>query len=263
MNSFLFRPFVLFIALLSILIKAGYSQNADMNSKLINGKALTHKAVVLYNKNLLSEADSVYREILKSDTSNVSALYGLTFAEYRFLEMSLQKANEGLFDEHYQTALDNANKLILTNKCPSEGKSVLAGIYLMKVAKNPMTAVTLFSEMNELLDDAESADSLNPITYIVRGEMQYNTPKIFGGSVENASKNFSKAAQICEQNPDSRYVDMEWEHIEALAWLGQSLMKLENYDAAKFAYQKALSIQPDFGWVKYVLLPEVEKKTQN
>jgi tetratricopeptide (TPR) repeat protein len=250
-------------ALLFVLANEGNAQDINSSNKLITGKALTHKAVVLYNKNLLSKADSVYREILKSDTSNVSALFGLTFVQYRFLEMSLQKGNENLFDEYYQTAVDNANKLILLNKCQSEGKSVLAGIYLMKVAKDPMTAVTLFSEMNELLDDAEAADSLNPITYIVRGEMQFNTPATFGGSIENASKNFSKAVRICEQNPVSKFVDMEWEHIEALAWLGQSLMKLENYDAAKFAYQKALSLQPDFGWVKYVLLPEAEKKTQN
>ena len=38
-------------------------------------------------------------------------------------------------------------------------------------------------------------------------------------------------------------------------------MNAERYDQARTAFEKALDVNPDYGWVKYVLLPELDKKT--
>jgi tetratricopeptide (TPR) repeat protein len=246
-----------------VLSQNEYSQKENFNDLLNSGKTFTYKALVLHDKDMLLEALNQYGKILKADTSNLEALYGLIFVEYRFLELSLQKGNDSLFNQYYQSSLVNAAKLISANKYLSEGKSLLAGIYMMKIASSPMSAVTLSSKINRLLNDAEEANPKNPTTFIVRGEMKYNTPKLFGGSIEDAVNNFNKAVLICEQNPDSTLVDTEWAYLESLAWLGQAYARIDNYDAAKFAYQKALSIQADFSWVKYILLPKIEKKEQN
>jgi tetratricopeptide (TPR) repeat protein len=262
MNSILFRSPILFLSLILILMTEGYSKGENQEEQLKIGKALTYKAMILHNKDLLLKADNLYEAVLKLDSSNTAALYGQTFIEYRLLEMSLQKGSDTLFDQYYQQAIDNAKKLASMDKYTSEGKSLLAGIYMMKIASSPLTAVTLSSEINDLLDEAEQANPQNPAAFIVRGEMKFNTPKMFGGSYEEAAKNFNKAVSICEQNPDTGLVDVKWEYLESLAWLGRTLVQLENYDAAKFTYQKAISIQPDFTWVKYALLPELEKKMQ-
>jgi tetratricopeptide (TPR) repeat protein len=263
MNALLYKSLLLVLTTILVLVKAGYSQEVNITEQLKSGKELTNKALVLHDKDRLLKAHDMFKEILKTDSSNSSALYGLTFTGYKLLEFSLQKGNESLFDIFYQPAIDNANRLISSDKYLSEGKSLLSGIYMMKIANSPMSAVTLSSEINGLLDEAEKADPKNPVSFIVRGEMKYNTPKLFGGSPEDAVKNFNKAVALCEENPDTGIVDTRWASLESLAWLGRAFVKLENYDAAKFAYQKALNIQPDFGWVKYVLLPEVEKKVQN
>ena len=257
------RPVLLISLFVFIVINNTYSQDVNTVEKLKNGKEITYKALVKHDKDMLLEAHAIYADLLKTDKADAEALYGLTFTEYRLLEMSLQKGNDSLFDEYYQQAKDNANKLILTDKYLSAGKSLLAGIYMMKIATSPMAAVTLSSEIYGLLDDAEKADPLNSAAFIVRGEMKYNTPKLFGGSFEEAVKNFNKAISICEQSSDGDDAYIKWEYLESLAWLGRSYVKLGNYDAAKFAYQKALNIQPEFGWVKYVLLPEAEKNAKN
>jgi tetratricopeptide (TPR) repeat protein len=262
MNT-MYRSLLFALIVLFVVMNKGYSQDVSLNSQLKKGKSLTYEAMILHDKDLLLKAHSTYEEILQSDKSNPEGLYGLTFTEYKLLEMSLQKENESLFEKYYQSALGNAAKLMEIDKYPSEGKSLLAGIYMMEIANSPMTAVTLSSEINGLLNDAEKLNPQNLMTFIVRGEMKYNTPKVFGGSYEDAVKNFSKAVAICEQNPDSEIVDTSWGHLESLAWLGRAYLKLENYDSAKFTYQKALNIEPGFTWIKYVLLPEVEKKMQN
>ena len=51
-----------------------------------------------------------------------------------------------------------------------------------------------------------------------------------------------------------------WGYVEMLAWIGRTQEKLDDDEAAHFTYKKALRIEPDFGWVKYSLLPDLEKK---
>ncbi|NTU73493.1 hypothetical protein HGB07_04985 [Candidatus Roizmanbacteria bacterium] len=69
---------------------------------------------------------------------------------------------------------------------------MLAGIYMMKIATSSMSAVTLSPKAHSLLDDAQKSQPGNPRPYIIRGTMKYQTPGIFGGSYEDAVKNFSR-----------------------------------------------------------------------
>jgi len=125
-----------------------------------------------------------------------------------------------------------------------------------------MSAVALSPRINDLLDDAEYLNPKNPETYIIRGMMKLNTPAEFGGSVSEALENFNKAELLFSQNADSLIVNDKWGMLEAGTWAGLTNEKLNNIDAAKFAYQKVLSLEPNYNWVKYVLLPGLEKKSQ-
>ena len=37
-------------------------------------------------------------------------------------------------------------------------------------------------------------------------------------------------------------------------------MEAEEFEAAKTNFDKALEVNPEYGWVKYVLLPDLQKK---
>lgn len=223
---------------------------------LSDGINLADKALLLYDKDLLLQA----REIFQKENSNTIALYYQTYCEYKLLEMSLRPGNEDLFDKYYEEAVTHAEQLSTQKDIESEGKTLLAGIYMMKIATSSMSAVTLSPKVHTLLDDAQKSDPGNPRPYIIRGIMKYQTPGIFGGSYEDAAKNFSKAIQLFEKQDSVGQLKPHWGYLETLAWLGRSQEKLENYDAAKFAYEKALKVEPNYGWVKYSLLPQLMKK---
>lgn len=223
---------------------------------LLEGIRLAEKAIIAYNKDLLLHS----REIFIKENSSSEALYYQTYCEYKLLEMSLRPGNEDLFDKYYEDAVAHAEQIVAVKEYESEGKTLLAGIYMMKIATSSMSAVTLSPKVHSLLDDAQKSDPGNPRPYIIRGTMKYQTPGIFGGSYEDAAKNFSKAIQLFEKQENVDSLKPHWGYIESLAWLGRSQEKLENYDAAKFAYQKALNVEPNYGWVKYSLLPQLMKK---
>jgi Flp pilus assembly protein TadD len=53
-----------------------------------------------------------------------------------------------------------------------------------------------------------------------------------------------------------------WGHGESLVWLGIAKQKSGDAAGARTAWKKALELEPNYGWVKYVLLPSLEKSAE-
>jgi len=60
-----------------------------------------------------------------------------------------------------------------------------------------------------------------------------------------------------EDKSDSK---INWGYLDALAWLGKTYARLDDFESAISTYNKALQIEPEFSWVKNGLLPAVEEK---
>lgn len=229
-------------------------------SAITEGVALVKKAYLYYSKDLFLQALEIFRNITGSEDDKNKALYYTAYAEYKLVEMSLQKGNEDLFDKYYDTAEKHAEQLSEIGSYSAEGKTLLAGIYMMKIANSPLSAVTLTGQIHSLLDEAQKTNAKIPRSYLIRAIMLFNTPAMFGGSAEKSLQNLNKAVSLFERNDDTTEGNIDWGYIESLAWQGRVQASLENYDAALFAYNKALEIEPEFMWVSKNLLPALKKK---
>ncbi|MDP2302000.1 MAG: hypothetical protein Q8N03_06215 [Ignavibacteria bacterium] len=232
----------------------------ETTQTLKDAVALTIKANLYYDREMFEQAANSFESLLKNEPSNKIALYHLTFTEYRLLEISLSKGNEDLFDKYYEKSVKHAEQISSDKILSSEGKTLLAAIYMMKIANSPFSAVTLSGTVHDLLDDAQKLQPKNPRSYIIRGIMKFNTPSMFGGSKEDAMKNFNKAISIFEREEIVDSTAPNWGYLESLAWLGRVNTALENYETALYAYKKALNVEPNFMWVKMNLLPNLQKK---
>lgn len=226
--------------------------------QLKEGRELSRQAYLQYNRELFLQARSVFEKQYNSNKSSLLPLYNMTLVDYKLLEIGLRDG-ENLFDKYYETALKNAEILSNDGQFAADGKILSASIYMMKIANSSMSAITLSPKIHSLLDEAQKINPNNPLSYLVRGIMKYNTPGIFGGSYEDALKNCNQAIKLYEKDSASEKPTPVWGYIEALAWAGRSLEALENYDAAEFTYNKALKVESEYGWVKYVLLPGLQK----
>ena len=236
-------------------------QTAPVHELLKEGKVIAQQANTSYNQELMLKARTVFEKAYAADTTSPLALYYITYTGYKLLEMNLR--DKDAFEKYYDGTEKNGVRLSEMKGMESEGKSLLASIYMMKIASSPMSAISLSSTIFTLLGEAEKANAQNPRIYIVRGSMKYNMPKMFGGSYSDAADNFRKSVTLFEKEEVADSLQPSWGYLESLAWLGRSYEQLENYDAAKFIYQKALSIEPGYGWVKYNLLPALEKEIVN
>ncbi|OIO13660.1 MAG: hypothetical protein COZ80_01150 [Ignavibacteria bacterium CG_4_8_14_3_um_filter_37_9] len=231
------------------------------NEQMKEGITLAQKAYVSYDKETFQKAYDIFGNIYSADSTNLPALYNLTYVEYRFLEMGSR--DKALFDKYVTQAVEHAEKISSAKGFGSEGKTLLASILMMKITYNWAEAMTLSPRINALLGEAEVINPNNPRAYLIHGIMKLNTPAAFGGSVKEGLEKFNKTISYFEkEEEESTSLTINWGYLDALAWTGIANEKLEMTDAAIFVYKKALSIEPEYSWVKYVLLPKLEK-TQN
>ena len=80
---------------------------------------------------------------------------------------------------------------------------------------------------------------------------------MWGGSKERAIEGFQRAAYLFAQEKPTDPIHPVWGHSETYAWLGIAYMDRDEENSAREAFEKALEIDPDNGWVKYDLLPKV------
>ena len=97
----------------------------------------------------------------------------------------------------------------------------------------------------------------NPRVLFLQALNTWFKPAMFGGGEDKARALMTRAlAAFATDHPASGMP--AWGHAEALAWHGQMEQKAGRGDAARAAFAHALTIEPEYGWVKYTLLPSVK-----
>jgi tetratricopeptide (TPR) repeat protein len=129
---------------------------------------------------------------------------------------------------------------------------------LIGLQKNPAEAgATLGAESIQLLERAAAAAPTSPRVLVFRGRSLLFTPQEYGGDPAEAAALLQQAVdRFAAPGPPP---GPTWGHVDALTWLGIARQKAGDLAAARAAWQQALVIEPNYAWVKFSLLPSVDK----
>jgi tetratricopeptide (TPR) repeat protein len=97
----------------------------------------------------------------------------------------------------------------------------------------------------------------NPRVWLLRGIQSFYTSVEYGGGLPVAETQLNKAIELFATDNPTPPAPF-WGKAEAYVWLGQVLQKQNRIAEARAAYNNALSVQPDYPWVTYSLLPSIE-----
>ena len=248
------RTSVMILILISNLLITNAAENKKLLSEAIS---LSDEAYIKFDKSLYIKSQGICERVLSAEPNNKLAQYYMGYNKYRLVNMAMINEDGKQFDLYYDSAIETLEPLVNDKDYSSESRALLAAIYMMKLATDQSDAQALSVKINGYLEQAINLDSENPRNYLIKGTMLFNTPPMFGGSIEGALNNFSEAISIFESISESNN-GISWGYLEALAWKGMALSKKEDFANARLVYDKALKIEADFGWVKYRLLPELE-----
>jgi Tfp pilus assembly protein PilF len=106
-----------------------------------------------------------------------------------------------------------------------------------------------------------SIDENNPLGYVQYANTLFYTPDFLGGSKKGALENFRKALVLMER--DKEEIKDDWNYLNLLTVIAQSYEKTGNNELADACYQKIITIEPNYDWVKNELYPQFLKKIEN
>ncbi len=141
------------------------------------------------------------------------------------------------------------------DKKSAEANALLSAVYGMKIALSPIKGMLLGNKSSSAAAKGVKLAPENPFTNYVQGTNLYHTPAMFGGDTKESLNYFEKSKVYYEKNAQTK----SWEYLNMLATLGQAYHSEKLYEKAKTTYETALKVVPDFGYVKYVLLPRTAK----
>ncbi len=130
---------------------------------------------------------------------------------------------------------------------------------LIRLQADPAQAgATLGPESSELLARSTAAAPDSPRVLVFRGQSLLFTPLEYGGDPAKGRELIQQAVDRFNA-PGSKPPGPCWGRCNALAWLGFARKMEGDQTAARAAWQQALAIEPNYAWVKYVLLPSLDK----
>ena len=120
---------------------------------------------------------------------------------------------------------------------------------------SPTLGPLIPKEMNAAI----SMGPTNPRVWLLRGIQSFYTKPEYGGGLPVAETQLNKAIELfATDNPTPPAP--AWGKAEAYVWLGQVFQKQNRLAEARAAYNSALTVERDYPWVIYSLLPSLDGK---
>ena len=227
------------------------------DSLLVSGKQMLRGGSL----DSLYAAKAAFNRAL-ADTALVAwGHYYIALADYRIADYLLASGeeNKGAAAEHLKATVEHLQKAIEIDPQAAEAYALLSGAYGRQIGLNPAKGIVLGRRAQRTLKKAVQLAPDNPRVVLSAAIRDFNTPRMFGGSKEKGLRGFQRAAELFAREEPIDPVHPAWGHSRTYAWLGLAYQDRGELALARTAFAKALAINPNFSWVKNVLLPELEK----
>ena len=231
---------------------AGAAKWADSAGRLID------KATIAGDLQGLRNASAVLDQALIAYPNDALLLQYQGYELYREAGLldggsGSQAADVGLIAATARTKLQES----LAAQPLAETHALLAMIMGRMIGLDQIYSPTLGPQIPQEMNAAVSLGPTNPRVWLLRGIQSFYTPTQYGGGLPVAETQLNTAIELfATDNPTPPAP--AWGKAEAYVWLGQVYQKQNRIAEARAAYNKALSVQHDYPWVTYSLLPSLD-----
>ena len=236
-----------------------FAQSAD--SLLVSGKQMLQEGENASDLDAMYAARAMFERALAGTDLSAWSHYYIALADYRIVDLLLAEGekNKDTASEHLKATVEHLKKATEIDPQSAEAYALLASAYGRQIGLSPMKTMFLGPKIGKVIQKAKRLAPDNPRVVLSAAISDFNTPEMFGGSKEEGLQGFQRAAELFAQEDPTDPIHPVWGHSRTYAWLGIAYQDQGELERARTAFEKALEINPDFGWVKYVLLPELEK----
>ena len=248
--------FMLSLVFISAIAYPTLAQSGE--SLIVSGKQMLQAGENAGDLDSMYAARATFERALADTGLAAWGHYYIALADYRIAGL-LGEESKDQASEHLKTAVEHLKKATEIDPQAAESYALLSSAYGLQIGLSPMKSMILGPRVGRASQKAKQLAPDNPRVVLSAAISDFNTPKMFGGSKEKGLQGFQRAAELFAQEEPTDPIQPVWGHREAYAWLGIAYQNQGELESARAAFEKALEIDPDFGWVKYALLPGLEK----
>ena len=197
------------------------------------------------------------KQELSKNATDPKLNYALLLAQWGLLNATMKTKDEDLFDDYYDPALETIEEITGSDKKWAEPYAIQSAIYGLKMGYSPIQGMILGSKSSGLIEKAKKLNNSSPLVWKIYANSKLFTPEMWGGDLKEAIQAFEKSIALYEANPND--LPFNWFYLDTLAFQGQAYLKDGQRAKAISTYEKALKVEPEFAWVKNVLLPKAQK----
>lgn len=241
-------------------------EGAAIDSMIIKGKAQLQSALNSWDLSQLLNARAFFERLQQDQTYPWLIHFYIGYADSRITEYFFSKnpsKNDDAKEQaqkYIEDCIAQLEKSIELKDDFAESYALMSSILGKKIGLSPIKGVFLGPKSGGMIGKAFKLASKNPRVNLIAGQNAFYTPKIFGGGIERAMKHVQRAITLFDSVKVENPILPDWGHAEAFAYQGMILMKQENFADAKKSYEQALEINPDYAWVKFALMKDLEAK---
>jgi tetratricopeptide (TPR) repeat protein len=187
--------------------------------------------------------DRYIAELQKSaQSAKAAALYELATAYSYAAEVSIEVKDKAKAEGFAESGIDAMKKALEASPNSAEYHRLLGELCGQVIPANALMGALKYGQCaRDEITKAIELDSKNSLAYVSRGVGNYYLPPQFGGSVDEAIKDFDKA------------IALDPKLAEAYLWKGIALRKANQRAAARQALETALKLNPNSLWTKQQL----------
>lgn len=252
------------LATLAVILLTNTFAFAQNDEAVLKAKEVVQKAAIMGEASALKAA----RELAQTAASQITepskkaaALYLVGYANYSLVNLPSEKESKEQNTDAGIAALEEAVKL---EPAFADAHALLGSLYGQKAGGGMMAGMKYGQKSAVTMERAITLQPQNPRILMLEGISLFFKPAMWGGDKQKALANLQKACDLAEKGAcAAKEATMpDWGHADVFAWKGMMFAKSDeaDIDNAKAAYERALQLQPNYAWVKYVLLPKLSAK---
>ena len=253
------------LSLICILSLAYPTLAQPADSLLVSGRQMLQAGDNAGDLDAMYAARAMFERALADTSLAAWGHYYIALADYRIASYLLG-ADEESKDQaakHLKTTVEHLKKATEIDPQTAEAYALLSSAYGLQIGLSPMKSMFLGPKSRKAIQKAKKLAPDNPRVVLSAAISTFNTPKMFGGSKEKGLQGFQRASELFAQEEPTDPIHPVWGHSRTYAWLGIAYQNRGELESARAAFEKALEVNPDFGWVKDGLLPKLEKASSS
>jgi|Deesub1362B_J571_1020462.scaffolds.fasta_scaffold00937_2 tetratricopeptide (TPR) repeat protein len=246
------RRFISGLLMFAALSALPLNAQVEVSRLLLQAKESLYQATNRWDEKELIRARSMFERLLMQKRHLALVHYYIGLADYRLSSRYyMQNSREAL--KFLDDGIQHLEKAIGYDSKFADAYALLATLYGQKIGLEPAATMELGPQSWTLMETALHLQPDNPRVRMLKAVSTYYTPEQYGGSREKGKSQLIAALSLFEKESPNSPLQPDWGYEEALSMLATWYIESEKPDSALYYAQKAIQINPEYGWARTLM----------